>query len=144
MIKFKKLSSEVTERLKRLPEVFSEHAEVVVVYLFGSFAKNEIKPLSDIDIAYLLDLLPYEDVLDKDLELRVLISNKLRTDEVDCHLLNKSPLPFQYEIITSGEVIYCRDSSAKESYEEEIKHTYNRHREDFEVTKEQLLRAFRE
>ena len=41
MIKFKKLGPEVAERLHHLPQIFSEYAEVVVVHLFGSFAKED-------------------------------------------------------------------------------------------------------
>ena len=91
MIKFKKLGPEVVERLHRLPRIFSEYSEVVVVYLFGSFAKGEVKPLSDIDIAYLLHPQLSEDYMGKDLGLQAAISRALGTDEVDCYLLNKHP-----------------------------------------------------
>lgn len=142
MIRFKKLGPEVAERLHRLPQVFSEHPEVVIAYLFGSFAKGEVKPLSDIDIAYLLDLHPSEDPLDKDLELQAVISRVLGTDEVDCYLLNKAPLPFQYEVIRTGKVIGCRDPSDRKRYEDGVKQAYERRRGEFEVTKQQLLQAF--
>lgn len=142
MIKFKRLEPEIGERLRRFPLIFSEYSEVVVVYLFGSFAKGEIKPLSDIDIAYLLDPQPLEDYLDKDLGLQAAIIRALGTDEVDCYLLNKAPLPFQYEVIQTGKVIYCRDFLAKKRYETLIRQAYEHRRGEFEVTKDQLLRAF--
>lgn len=132
----------MAERLRHLPQIFSEYPEVMIVYLFGSFARGEIKPLSDIDIAYLLDLKPREDYLDRDLGLQSAISRALKTDEVDCYLLNKAPFPFQYEVIQTGKVIYCRDPLAKERYETSVRQTYEHRREEFEVTKDQLLRAF--
>lgn len=141
MIKFKKLRPEVAERLHRLPQIFSEHAEVVVVYLFGSFAKGEIKLLSDIDIAYLLDPQPPEAYWDKDLGLQAAVSRALGTDEVDGYLLNQAPLSFQHEVIRTGKVIYCRDPSAKERYETLIRQAYERRRSEFEVTKDQFLRT---
>jgi len=142
MIKFKKFGAEVVERLDRLPQIFSEYPEVVAAYFFGSFAKGGVKPLSDIDIAYLLDPQPLDDYLDKDLELQVALTRTLGTDEVDCYLLNKAPLPFQHEVIQTGRMIYCRDPSAKERYENEVKQAYEIRREEFEVTKQQLLEAF--
>lgn len=142
MIKFKKLGAEVAERLDHLPQVFSQHPEVVAAYLFGGFAKGEVKPLSDIDIAYLLDPQLSDNYLDKDLELQVALTRALGTDEVDCYLLNRAPLLFQYEVIRTGKLIYCRDPSAKERYENKVKQAYEIRRGEFEVTKQQLLEAF--
>lgn len=142
MIKFKKVGAEVVERLSSLPCVLSRYPEVVIAYLFGSFAKGEVKPLSDIDVAYLLDLQPGDDHLDKDLEIQVALMRALGTEEVDCYLLNTAPLPFQYEVIRTGKLIYCRDPSAKEQYENKVKQAYEIRRGEFEVTKQQLLEAF--
>lgn len=144
MIKFKKLGLGVVEQLRYLPQILSAYPEVVAVYLFGSFAKGEVKPLSDIDIAYLLYPQPSEDYLDKDLGLQAAITRALGTDEVDCYLLNKAPLPLQHEVIRTGKVIYCRDPAAKERYENEVKQAYEQRRGEFEVTKQQLLKAFKD
>lgn len=144
MIKFKKMGPEVVVRLPRLPRLFAEYPEVIVVYLFGSYAKGDARPLSDIDIAYLLDPQLSDDYLDRDLELQVAISSALGTDEVDCYLLNKAPLPLQHEVVTTGKVIYCRDQAARERYETTVREAYEQRKEEFTVTKAKLLKAFEE
>lgn len=144
MIKFKKIGPEVRARLSSLPRMFSRYPAVIVVYLFGSYAKGDVKPLSDIDIAYLLDPHASGDYLDQDLDLQVAISSALGTDEVDCHLLNKASLQLQYEVVTTGKAIYCRDRATKERFETTVREAYEQRKEEFIVTKAKLLKAFEE
>ena len=146
MIKLKRIEHDVRKRFPKVAEVLSKYPEVVVAYVFGSYAKGDTGPLSDVDIAYLLDqpLDEKKDYLKLDLRISAEIAIALGTDEVDCYLLNKAPLPFQYEVITTGKVIYCRDPSLKEQYESKVKKAYERRRHEFEVSKRDFLKAFRE
>ena len=142
MIKTKPIRHDVRRLIPKLEEVFRRHPEVVAVYLFGSYARREEGPLSDVDIAYLFSSNAKEDI-ELDLLLCAEISKTLRTDEADCYLLNKAPLKFQYEVITTGKLIYCRDEGLRKSYEERVKREYEAHKEQFKVTKRALLEEMR-
>ena len=125
MIKFKKIDFDVTPYLEKLPELLGKYPEIIVAYLFGSYATGKITPLSDIDIAYLIDSdIFYKDYLDKELTIDSEISHLLRTDEVACILLNKTPVSFQYHVISLGKKIYCKDEILKASYEASVVSRY--------------------
>ena len=49
-----KLKNNVLERLPDLIQAVNQHSDVVALYSFGSVAKKELKPLSDLDFAILL------------------------------------------------------------------------------------------
>jgi len=49
-----KLKNNVLERPPDLIRVVKEHSDVVVLYSFGSVAKKELKPLSDLDFAIVM------------------------------------------------------------------------------------------
>ena len=145
MIKLKRIEHDVRKRFPKIAEVLSKYPEVVVAYVFGSYAKGDVGPLSDVDIAYLFDPTFFEkpDHLKLDLRISAEIAMALGTDEVYCYLLSKAPLPFQHEVITTGKVIYCRDPSLKERYERGVKEAYERRKHEFEVSKRDFLRAFK-
>lgn len=126
MIKLKRIRHDVKRLFPKISEVFRKHPEVAVAYLFGSYARGEEGPLSDVDIAYLFDPKAFKshDYLDLDLQIDVELSETLHTDEVDCKLLNRAPLEFQYEVITQGQLIYCRDVKLKEHYERSVKEAF--------------------
>jgi len=126
MIKFKPIQHDVKKLFPKIPQVLSWYPEVVAAYLFGSYANGQESPLSDVDIAYLFDprMFNPHDYLDLDLQIDVELSQALQTDEVDCKLLNKAPLEFQYEVITEGKLIYCQDEQLRERYEQAIRQTF--------------------
>ncbi len=76
MIKLRRIRHDVKRLFPKIPEVFRRHPEVVAAYLFGSYAKGEAGPLSDVDIAYLFDPKAFNphDYLDLDLQIDVEIS----------------------------------------------------------------------
>ncbi len=77
---------EIVERLKRYPEVLA-------IILFGSYAKGEQKPLSDIDIAVILD------EISPDIEGEV---GSLSSRTVDIVFFHRLPPYFKYEILRTG------------------------------------------
>jgi len=131
------------ETLDRLRRLFRRFPEVKIAYLFGSHAKGNTGPLSDIDIAYVFDP-RIKETLYRDLELEASISKVLGIDNVDCYLLNKMPLQFQYEVITTGKVIYVEDDSFRKRYEERIKKAFSREKGKLVLTKEDLLKTLGE
>ncbi|KPV62990.1 MAG: Nucleotidyltransferase domain protein [Candidatus Bathyarchaeota archaeon BA2] len=98
---------------------------VRVTYLFGSYAKGKVGPLSDVDIAVLLD-----GRLDKqesfDLRLRLIngISSILKTDKLDVVVMNNAPLLLNYNIISQGRVLDSKDELERAMFETRILSRY--------------------
>lgn len=118
MIRRERLPSGIRERLPRLAERFRGDRRVVAVYLFGSFARGEEGPLSDIDVALLLDpATPRGDFFGLTLEFLGEINHLLETDEVGFVLLNEAPLTLRHEIVRSGRVLLDNDGTARLGFE---------------------------
>jgi uncharacterized protein len=76
----------------------------VTAYLFGSFAKNNQRPESDIDIALIIDNLKDSDKFDIQVQLMLLASKF--DSRIEPHPLSKQDLisdnPFVHEIKKTG------------------------------------------
>ena len=103
---------EAMERLK----VLFQRKGVVLAYLFGSYARGEVRATSDIDIAVLLDRNKKE-LYPSYLELMLGIYETLGTERVDLLLLNGAPLTLQFEIISQGQLIYFRNDQELNTFE---------------------------
>jgi uncharacterized protein len=118
MIRFERIEKDPRNFFQDLTNMLDGDKDVVVVYLFGSYAKDNISPLSDIDIAILLDpQTRSEDYFDKQLDLMDKISSVLHTDEVDVVILNQAPSLLAYQVIKYRKVLFCRDESKRVSFE---------------------------
>lgn len=86
---------------------------IISVYLFGSAAKNELKPESDIDIAFLsfLDVDEYECFM-KTQELAEIFKR-----DVDLIDLKKASTVFKAQIIGTSSLIYCNDDVKRAYFE---------------------------
>ncbi len=105
-----KLQDDILERLPDLIQALKQHSEVVALYSFGSAAKNELKPLSDLDYAILLSgQLSKRQRFEKHLELIGIFNNVFRTDEIDLIILNDASLRFCYVILKTGKLLYFRN-----------------------------------
>lgn len=105
-----KLQDDVLERLPGLIQALKQHSEVVALYSFGGAAKNELKPLSDLDYAILLSgQLSKRQRFEKHLELIGIFNNVFRTDEIDLIILNDASLRFCYVILKTGKLLYFRN-----------------------------------
>jgi predicted nucleotidyltransferase len=95
---------------------------VRLVYLFGSRVKGNLGPMSDYDLAVLVDravdgrrvqaLLAHE------------LARVLRTDRVDVVLLNRAPVELAYAIIAQGKLLYERDVATRVEYEATVLNRY--------------------
>lgn len=118
MIKLKKIEHNVRECFPDLIDTLKQDKDIVAVYLFGSYATGNEGPLSDVDIAILLDKeVPREEYFDKELDLIGIINNKLKTDEVSLVLLNSAPLTIKYGTLKNAKLLYCRDNTQRINFE---------------------------
>ncbi len=85
----------------------------VVVYLFGSAARNEMRNDSDIDIAYLSDakLSQYENFM-----LAQELADIFNRD-VDLINLRESSTVFKAQVVGTGKRIYCSDENRRMYFE---------------------------
>lgn len=119
MIRFKKIEHSLKERMPRLIEIFKKQPEINALYLFGSYARDEIKPLSDIDIAVFLKKgsgrTDYWDIKLKLLNKAIAI---LGSDEIDFVVLNEAPYELRYNILKKGKILFCRNEKERREFQE--------------------------
>lgn len=98
------------------PEVLADEP-VVVAYLFGSHARGEARPDSDVDVALLIpDTSPRERFA---VQLRVgsRLSSMAGVPDLDVVVLQDLPLPVAGWVLRDGVVIYTTDELLRSDYE---------------------------
>jgi|LZCG01.1.fsa_nt_gb hypothetical protein len=111
-----------------LADLFREYPYIVAVYQFGSTVRRRTGPLSDLDLALLLNadapagttLARIESVLSYKIQ-RSLDNHDL---EVDLVSLNGRSLIFQHTVLRTGKVIYDAKPEARRYYEWRIIQAY--------------------
>ncbi len=100
--------------LGRIQDVLRCEPDVVVAYLFGSHARGEAGPLSDVDIGVLLagDGAAHGRLLDTLVE-------RLGTERIDLVSLARAPLPLRYRAVRDGRLLVCRDEKLRQRFEAE-------------------------
>jgi predicted nucleotidyltransferase len=112
MIRFKKIDCNIKERLPKLAKELRRDKFIAALYLFGSYAKDQIKPLSDIDIAVLLKKnVPSGKYWDLKINLLSKVMPILGTDEVDFVVLNEAPYELCYNILKEGKTLFCHEEN---------------------------------
>jgi predicted nucleotidyltransferase len=95
---------------------------VCLVYLFGSRVEGNLGPMSDYDLAILVD----RAVDGRPIQARLAheLAHALQTDRVDVVLLNCAPIELAYAIIAQGEPLYERDVATRVEYEATVLSRY--------------------
>jgi uncharacterized protein len=125
MIRNRKLPSNIQERIPLMVSKLIETRCIEAVYLFGSAAKKNLKPLSDIDIAVLInDGLKKEEIESLKLALIELIAGALSTEEFDLVILNDAPIRFSYTILKDGELVFVKDEKHLIDFREKVVRRY--------------------
>ncbi|MBW2039331.1 MAG: nucleotidyltransferase domain-containing protein [Deltaproteobacteria bacterium] len=86
--------------LEKIVEQIKTCSKAVAVFLFGSYAKDTEKPLSDVDIAVILK--------NPDPEAEAEIGS-LYSQEIDVVLFHRLPVHIQFEVLKYGREIFSRD-----------------------------------
>ncbi|MFP3975107.1 MAG: type VII toxin-antitoxin system MntA family adenylyltransferase antitoxin [Chloroflexota bacterium] len=81
-----------------------EDPEIVAVILFGSQARGESSPTSDVDVCLVLRPGSYtpSSLLEKRLTY-------LKEGEADVHIFSQLPLYIRHRVLKEGKILLCRD-----------------------------------
>lgn len=125
MIVSKKITVPIKNLLNALKDQLSKEPDVMLAYIFGSYSSGNVTPLSDFDIAVLLDKkLSKKLLLERERQLFSAISKILHTDEVDLIILDTAPIGLQFSIVKTGKLIFCRDDSKRTDFVENVTRNY--------------------
>jgi len=93
-----------------LENVFSKRSEIAAAFVFGSVARETEGPLSDLDIAVLLDEASRleESGYGYLAELTADIMKALHRNDVDAVILNTAPPLLKYRVFRDGTLLFCR------------------------------------
>ncbi|MDQ2882879.1 MAG: nucleotidyltransferase domain-containing protein [Actinomycetota bacterium] len=97
---------DLTERLSRL---LAGESSVLVAYLYGSHARGRPGPLSDVDVALLLD----SDEEQRRLELTAAIAHAVSPAPADIVILNDAPAALAYRVLRDGKVLVSRNDRVR-------------------------------
>jgi len=92
-----------------LETYFAGRSDVALAYLFGSLARGQAGPLSDIDVAVLLAGAPAADAcFQARLDIIGDLMRRLHTNDVDVLILNQAPLTLRYAVLRDGVLLFAR------------------------------------
>jgi predicted nucleotidyltransferase len=93
------------EVVKLLKNLLKEKPEILLAFLFGSFAGNQQRPTSDVDIGILFETVPSPATIQ---DLNEKISTALKK-EVDLLIINQASPILRMQILKKGKVIIKRN-----------------------------------
>ncbi|MBI3333007.1 MAG: nucleotidyltransferase domain-containing protein [Candidatus Omnitrophica bacterium] len=137
----------MTPPLRSLRALGQAHRGISALYLFGSQATGKAGPLSDLDVAVLLNekqIRPGR-FFSCRLDLMAEVMRACRQSDVDLVLLNETTPLLAYEVVRGGRLIYERDHDARVEFEARAVQHYLDLEPFYRVSrsylKRQLLRA---
>lgn len=115
MIRHSRLPENILDLLPKAQDFLRSRADIAFAYLFGSLARGESLPLSDLDIAvYLRDDRGHSATKMKILDPLVDI---LGTEEIDLVILNHAPLSLNARILLNKRLIADNDPYLRHQWE---------------------------
>jgi predicted nucleotidyltransferase len=102
----------------RVDRVLSSYP-VMLAYLYGSQASGQATPLSDVDIALVLEEGRYDPTQRLRLELQI-EDDFVRVCDIpkaDVRVINQAPLLVRGEVLTNGTLLYSRDEEYRVDFE---------------------------
>lgn len=107
--------------LDRIERAFP--GSVVAVYLFGSEARGDAAPGSDVDLGILLAATPARTIEGRALDLADELTVELGR-EADVVVLNDAPVDLVARVLRDGKLLLDRDRSARIRFEVRVRNEY--------------------
>jgi predicted nucleotidyltransferase len=110
--------SQMVSKLQRVFPRIVEHQPVSVAYLYGSATTGRMTPLSDVDVALLVDkdLSPLE-MLRLALRIQLDLADQADISNADVRIINDAPLVLQGRVVSEGVLVYARDEGERIEFE---------------------------
>jgi predicted nucleotidyltransferase len=106
------------------PDVF-KRCPVLFSYLYGSYARGDVHPFSDIDIGIYIETSIPEKTLNIELSLGLEFDDVIGGGcNVDVRSINNMPLMMKGKIVTEGLLLYSRDDLLRVEFETNVRKTY--------------------
>ena len=134
MIKYHKLPKNLKQLLPAAESYLQSHRNVLFAYLFGSLAKGDPAPLSDVDIAVFLK----QGVHNAKNKLEILgrLIDILETDEIDLVVLNSDDLPLVANILKNKKILVDKQPFVRHKFESLVMRKYF----DFSIQEAAILK----
>jgi hypothetical protein len=112
------------EALRRIRAHFAaDPSDAVAVYLFGSVARDEARPGSDVDVAVLLRAEPRPGLQGLDLRLEGDLERRIGC-RVQLVVLNRAPADLVHRVLRDGVLVLDLDPSARIRFEVRARNEY--------------------
>ena len=136
------IEMEMGKKLKRCFQ--KNHKNINLAYLFGSYAKGRITPLSDVDVAVLLnDRIDPKVYFDIQTDLSDQLSSYLKK-EVEVVILNRADPRLSYQVIKYGEIVFEKNLNSKADFERKALNIYFDLKPMFDFYEKKLLERIKE
>ncbi len=99
----------------------AERLNILLLYIFGSYASNNAGKLSDLDIAFLAER---KFNLDDTLLLTNELQDVFEEEAIDLVDLSKAPLTLIHRVFKEGKCLYARDLRTKIEFESKKENLY--------------------
>jgi predicted nucleotidyltransferase len=111
-------TKEESELLDSLREFAAQRPEVLALYVFGSFASGTSGPLSDLDVALLVDTEAVAERLEEQplgpkVHYIAELQAALGRSDVDVVLLHRATPLLAHRVIDRGRLVFCRNERAR-------------------------------
>jgi predicted nucleotidyltransferase len=111
------IENQLREFLGNAPE------DILVAYLFGSIARRDARPRSDVDVALLLRQSPPSSLEGAQLDLEGVLERVLGR-RVQLILLNSAPADLVHRVLRDGRIVLERDRAARIAFEVRLRNEY--------------------
>jgi predicted nucleotidyltransferase len=113
------------DRLKGAAAAVLDGAPVRFAYLYGSVARGDTHPGSDVDIAVMFErLVPAAERLRHELALGLVFDARLGGERADVRDLAAMPLILRGRVVTEGALIFSRDEEGRVAFEVAARNEY--------------------
>lgn len=137
MIKRIPITHDLKKIFPSLAKQLTKEEDILFAYISGSYGRGKEGPLSDIDIAvYLAE--NTEEYFARKIALNNLITEVLKTDEVDIIILNEVNQEIAFNLIRDGTLLFSKDEAKRIAFEVKIMRGY----QDFGYYREKLIKEY--
>jgi hypothetical protein len=119
-------ASELEKRLRQCMDGVLGAHPVALAYLYGSAASGRATPLSDVDIALVMEEQEFDPAQRLELELKIedQLVQACEIAELDVRFINQAPIMVRGEVVTNGILLYSRDEIFRVEFESSTRSEY--------------------